>query len=107
MSLDLDAGDLVLARHADGRLLRALDFADPGEDVMFDPGELRFRDVAELELHLRLEQLFAERRVVLRLRLGGRDDLVENESQAADEERVEDEHTATGRGGSRTAPTRV
>ena len=49
-------------------------------------------NLAELEPHLRFEQLLAQRRIVLRLGLGGRHDLVEDEAEAADEERIEDEH---------------
>ena len=63
-----------------------------GEDVALDLGELVLGDLAELEPHLRLEQLLAQRRVVLRLGLGRRDDLVEHEAEAADQQGVEDEH---------------
>ena len=52
---------------------------------------------AELDAHLRREQLFAERGVVVQLRLDSRRDLVENEPDAADQERVEDDHSASGR----------
>ena len=58
----------------------------------FDLGELVVGDLAELEPHLRFEQLLAQRRVVVHLGLGGRDDLVEHEPEAADQQRVEDEH---------------
>jgi hypothetical protein len=49
-------------------------------------------DLAKLEPHLRLEQLIAQRRVVLHLGLGRLDDLVEHEPQAADQEGIKDEH---------------
>src|SRR5262249_46486931 len=91
-ALNVDAGDPVLRRHGEGALLRPLDVADRGEQVALDRGELFLADLAELELHLRLEQLIAERAVVVHLGLGRRGDLVEDEAQAADQERVEYEH---------------
>src|SRR5437762_3456218 len=93
-ALDVDAGDLVLGRHRESALLRALDLADSGEHVALDPGELLLGDLAELELHLRLEQLIAQRRVVVHLGFGGGDHLVEDEPQAADQDRVQDEHVS-------------
>src|SRR5262249_21316962 len=85
-AFNVDAGDPVLRRHREGALLRPLDRADPGEHVALDLRELGVGDLAELEAHLRLEQPIAERGVVVHLRLPRRDDLVEDEAKAADEE---------------------
>src|SRR4029077_5702772 len=84
--------DLVRRRHGEGALLRAFDLADRGEDVALDPGVLVVGDLAELEAHLPLEELAAERAVVVHLRLGSLDHLVEHEAKAADEDRIKDEH---------------
>ena len=54
--------------------------------------ELRLAHLAELDAHLRREQLLAQRRVVVQLGVDRRGDLVEHEPHAADEQRVEDEH---------------
>src|SRR5436190_13424146 len=94
VSLDLDAGDFVFRGHPDGRPMPTLDLADAREDAAFDLGEFGLCDVAELELHLRFEQLLAQRRVVVRLGFGGRDDLVEDEPQAADQHGIQNEHHA-------------
>src|SRR5262245_46434064 len=85
---DVDAADFVLGRHAEGAGLLALDVANLGEDVALDFAELLVGELAELEPHLGFEKLFAKRRVVLRFGLGGRDDLVEDEAETADEERI-------------------
>ena len=92
IALDVDAGDPVSRRHGERALLAAFHLPDRGDDVALDLGELSFGDLAQFEAHLRLEEHFAERRIVLRLVLCRLHDLVEHEAQAADEERVEDEH---------------
>ena len=45
-----------------------------------------------LEAHLRFEQPFAERRIVEGFGFGRRHDLVEDKTEAADENRIKDEH---------------
>src|SRR5207247_3729554 len=70
-----DAGDLRAGGHREGARLGALDLADACDHVAFNLGELLIGDLAELELHLGFEELLAERGVVLRFGLGGRDDL--------------------------------
>src|SRR5581483_4701917 len=66
-----DAGDPHAGRgHGERALGAALDLADAGEQVGFDGGELLLADLAELQPHLRLEQLLAEGAVVLRFRFG-------------------------------------
>src|SRR5436190_14695991 len=91
-AFDIDAGNLVTGGHGDGALLWALDFPDRGQNVALDLAELLVGDFPELEAHLRLEELVAQRRVVLRLGFGRLNDLVEHETQAADQEAVENEH---------------
>ena len=60
--------------------------------------EFSLAHFAELEPHLRGEQLFAQVRVVVELGVDGGGDLVEHEAEAADQDRVEDEHVeAMGR----------
>ena len=46
--------------------------------------ELFFGHLAELDPHLRREQLLAQRGVVVELTVGGGRDLVEDEAEAAD-----------------------
>ena len=48
--------------------------------------ELLLAHLAELEPHLRGEQLLAQRGVVVQLGVDGRGDLVEHEPEAADQE---------------------
>src|SRR5262249_42116578 len=73
-------------------LLLSFDLAESGEDVVLDLGEFLVGNLTELEPHLGLEQPLAQRRVVLGLGFGRGDDLVEDESQAANQKGVEDEH---------------
>src|SRR4051794_11128092 len=91
-AFNVDASDLVLRRHRQRTLLRALDLANCGQHVPLDVGELLLGDFAEFEPHLCLEQLIAQRRVVVHLGLGRGDDFVEHEAEAADQQRVENEH---------------
>ena len=70
----------------------ALDVADCKQDVALDGGKLLVGDLAELELHLRLEQAIPEGGVVVRLGLSRSDDLVEHEAEAPDQQGIEDEH---------------
>src|SRR5438067_10186167 len=49
-------------------------------------------DLQLLEAHLGLEQLIAQRGIVVHLGLGGGDHLVEDEAKAADQQGVQDEH---------------
>src|SRR5262245_6683304 len=90
--LDLHALDPAFGLHRNRSWLTTLDLADPGKRVAFDLRELVLRNLAELELHLCLEQPLAQGGVVLHLGLGGSGDLVEDEAQRADQERVQDEH---------------
>ena len=62
--------------------LALLDLADAGEDVRFELVELLLAHLAELDPHLRVEQLLAQRGVVVQLRLDRRRDLVEHEPDA-------------------------
>src|SRR4029079_8065196 len=110
-AFDIDAGDPVSRRHTDGAGLLPLDFADPREDVALGSRKLFVGDFSELELHLWLEQLLAERRIVLHLGLSRGDDFVEDKAQGADQEGVEDEQflrlspTSAGYSRSYTAAT--
>src|SRR5439155_11725196 len=90
-ALYLDPADLVCRRNRE-RAPLSFDLSNARKDVVLDLGEFLLGDFAELQAHLRFEQLLAQRRVVLGLRFGGRDDLVEDESKAADQQRVQDEH---------------
>src|SRR5437763_1963174 len=74
-TFDLDSRDPVLGTHGDGALLGAFDVANARQHVALDLGKFGVRDLAELETHLRFEQLFAQPRVVARLCLGRLDDL--------------------------------
>src|SRR5207248_649989 len=55
-------------------------------------GELFLSDLAELQPHLRGEQLLAQNAVVVELAVDGSGDLVQHELDAADEQRVENDH---------------
>src|SRR3954454_15827221 len=90
-AFNVDASDLVLRRHRQRTLLRPLDLANCGQHVPLDAGELLLGNFPEFEPHLRLEQLIAQRRVVVHLGLGRGDDFVEDEAEAADQQRVENE----------------
>src|SRR5581483_10250171 len=88
--------DAVGRPHRKRPLRRALERAEPREQIALEPGELVVRELAELEAHLCLEQLLAEGGVVLHLGFRGRGDLVEHETERADEQAVEDEHGPGG-----------
>src|SRR5438046_2829504 len=60
-AFDIDACDLVTGGHGDGALQRALDFPDGGQHVALDLAELLVGHFPELEAHLRLEELVAQR----------------------------------------------
>jgi hypothetical protein len=92
VTFDFDLADFVPAREGKAPRSSAFYLANPPKDIAFDLGKLSFADLAQLELHLYLEQLLAERRIVFGLSFSRCDDLVEHESQAADKERIEDEH---------------
>src|SRR5205085_10357363 len=90
-----DAGDaVVLGRQGGGAgaLPAIADLAQPLEDCRLERVELVLAQLPEFEPHLRREQLLAERRIVVQFRIDGGGDLVEDETEAADEDRVEDEH---------------
>jgi hypothetical protein len=88
----VNARDPVSRRHGEGALPLAFHFPDRRDDVTLDLGELSVGDLAQFEAHLRFEEHFAERRIVLRLVLRCLDDLVEHEAQASNQQRVKDEH---------------
>jgi hypothetical protein len=70
------------------------DLAEPGQDVRLHRRKLLVAHLSQLDAHLRREQLVAERRLVVQLRVDGSSDLVENEPQSADEQRVQDDQWA-------------
>src|SRR5262245_59083788 len=89
-----DAGDLVVAA-GDGVALapRPLaDLAQAGQQVLLQVRELRLVDLAQLQPHLRVEKLLAHEALVVHLAVDGLGHLVEHEADAADEQRVEQDH---------------
>ena len=70
------------------------EFAETGEDLLFDRGELVVGDLAELELHLRSEELLAEMSLVVHLGLDRLRETREDELDSTDDEGVDDEHYA-------------
>ena len=80
----LDPGDLhILGGDHRGFIapFPLLDFTDAGEKAGLERVELRLRHLAELHLHLRVEQPFAQHGVVVHLGIDGRGDLVEDEDE--------------------------
>src|SRR5713101_6255000 len=92
VTVNVDATDPVVGGHRDGAVLGALDLADAREDVGFGFGERLVGDLAQLQAHLRLEELLAQHGVVLHFLLRRGHDLVEDEPDAPDEKRIEDDH---------------
>ena len=91
----VDAGDLVVGRGQAGFALTAfVNVAQAGHDVGFESRKLFFSQLTELHAHLCGEQLLAKRSVVVQLRVDRGGDLVEDEPEPADEERVEDDQWA-------------
>src|SRR5206468_490123 len=88
----LDARDARAAARRERAGSAAADLAQAREDVALDAGEFLGRDLAKLETHLRLEQRLAQPGVVVGLGLGRRDDFIEDESQRAYEDGIEDKH---------------
>src|SRR5688572_26588654 len=70
------------------------DLGDAPEELGLDAPEFRLVDLAHLEPHLGREELLAQRGVVVHLGLHRGGELLEDEAQAADEERIEDDHLA-------------
>ncbi len=89
---DVHPGDLVGGGNGECAWLGALQLADPRENLALGLDELLIADLAELQPHLRLEQLLAERGVVLCFRFSRGHHLLEHESDAADQQVVQDEH---------------
>src|SRR6185295_15517859 len=87
--------DPAIGQRDRSRLLLLPDLAQPGQDVALQPDELLFVHLAELELHLRRQQLLAQRLLVVHLGVHRRSDLVEDETEAADQQAVEDDHSAS------------
>src|SRR5437867_618917 len=79
--------------------------AAPREDVGFDGGELLLRDLAELQPHLCRQQLFPQNAVVVELAVDGGGDLAEHELDAADQQRVENDHGSASPGPATAAIT--
>src|SRR5688500_5596104 len=89
-----DAGDLEFAgieRGGATALLAVADLTQAREDVRLENRELVLSHFAELHAHLRGQELFAQRRVVVEFRLDRRRDLVEDEPDTADQQRVDDD----------------
>jgi hypothetical protein len=68
------------------------DLAQARQELSFDRGEPFLVDLAQLESHLRREQLLAQRRLVDPLRLRGVCHATQHPADAADEESVEEDH---------------
>jgi hypothetical protein len=66
--------------------------AQPPEDVALEAGVLGLGQLTRLEFHLAIEQDFPETRLIVHLGVGRTRYLVQHESKATDEQRVEDEH---------------
>ena len=91
----VDAGDLVVGRRQAGFALAAfVDVAQAGHDVRFERRKLFVSQLTELHAHLRGKKLLAKRSVVVQLRVDRSGDLVEDEPEPADEERIEDDQWA-------------
>ena len=91
----VDAGDLVVGRRQAGFALTAfVDVAQAGHDVRFERRKLFVSQLTELHAHLRGKKLLAKRSVVVQLRVGRGGDLVEDEPEPADEERIENDQWA-------------
>src|SRR5438477_6932 len=88
----LDPDDPDLAGRRCRPSLALTDLTQAGEEVGLDGRELLLGDLAQLQLHLRGQQLLTQHAVVVELAVDGVDDLVEHEPDAADEERVDDDH---------------
>src|SRR4051812_46593812 len=91
----LDPGDLHVLWRNDAGLATALarlDFANAHDDVGFELVELFLADLAELEAHLRVEQPLAQHAVVVQLGLDRCRDLVEDEANTRDDQRIDDQH---------------
>ena len=73
-------------------LATLLDLADARQHVALERLEVVVGDLAHLALHLGRQQLLAQRRVVVHLGLGRRHDGLQGPRDAADHERVEEEH---------------
>ena len=84
-------------RRGAGTLPPIADLAQAREDVRSSSSNSSWRHLAELDPHLRREQLLAQRRVVVQLGVDRRGDLVEDEPQTADQQRVENEHASIDR----------
>src|SRR3989454_4177135 len=92
VELHLDAGDPHLARRRRRPALALADLAQAGEQIGLEGREFLFGDLAELEAHLRGQQLLAHDAVVVELAVDGVDDLVQHELETADQQGVEDDH---------------
>ena len=91
----VDAGDLVVGRRQAGFALAAcVDVAQAGHDVRFERRKLFVGQLTELHAHLRGKKLLAKRSVVVQLRVDRSGDLVEDEPEPADEERIENDQWA-------------
>src|SRR5690606_1496790 len=100
LDLDLDgdirARERLAPRALDLLELRLADRTQPREDLSLDLREGGFVDLAQLEPHLRIEELLAERLLaVAKLGLGRGDDRVEHESHAVREQAVEKDHRSS------------
>src|SRR5262249_44875886 len=88
----LDARDAHLTRRRRRPELALADLAQACEQIGLDGGELLVRDLAELQAHLRGQQLLAQDAVVVELAVDGSGNLAQHELQAAHQERVDDDH---------------
>ena len=70
------------------------DLAEAGENIRLERREFFIGHLSELQPHLRAEELFAKRRVVVQLGVDSGRHFVKHEPASADEQRVEDDQWA-------------
>jgi hypothetical protein len=96
-----DADDFHLAPGDDRRrtaALALLDLADSLDDLGLELVEFLLIHLAEFDAHLGCQQLLAQLALVVQLGVDGGRDLVEDETNAADEKAVDDQHRLRAQG---------
>src|SRR5207245_1969681 len=86
----LHARDLQLAGPGRGCCVALPHLADARQQLSLRLAELLFRDLAQLQAHLRGEELLAQHGVVVELGVDGLDQLVQHEAHAADQQAVDE-----------------
>src|SRR5258705_110012 len=90
-----DAGDCVVfrrERRSAGTLPPIADLPQSRKDVRLELIELFLTHLTKLDTHLRRQQLVAQCSIVVQLGIHRRGNLVEHESQAANQQGIEYEH---------------